>query len=152
MPAHADRCTTIPVRVEGGSMSPRIAPGAMIQVIKGGPECLEPLKHGEVVLFESPSSRIPLIKALRGLPGEPLAVNDGKIIVGGKVARNSAGQPYQLSPARAAMIELSAHDYGKLPPDTFLVMGENPAGSTDSSRFGLIERRQIIGKMVENAR
>ena len=78
-------------------------------------------------------------------------MSDGKIIVTGAVATNSAGEPYRLSSPRAAMIDLYVHDYhGVIPPDSFLVMGENPAGSIDSHRFGLIPRQAIIGKLVEN--
>ena len=95
---------------------------------------------------------MPLIKALRGLPGDKFSVSDGKIIINGVAAMNSAGEPYRLSPPRAAMIALYVHDdHGVIPPDSFLVMGENPAGSLDSSRFGLVSRQAIIGKLVENA-
>ncbi len=133
-------------------MSPRIAPGQVIQVREGSAECIGEIKHGDVVLFHSNSSRVPLIKALRGLPGDKLAVSDGKIIINGVVATNSAGEPYRLSPPRAAMIALYVHDnHGVIPPDSFLVMGENPAGSLDSSRFGLVSRQAIIGRLVENA-
>lgn len=119
---------------------------------EGSAECIGEIKHGDVVLFHSNSSRVPLIKALRGLPGDKLAVSDGKIIINGVVATNSAGEPYRLSPPRAAMIALYVHDnHGVIPPDSFLVMGENPAGSLDSSRFGLVSRQAIIGRLVENA-
>ncbi len=109
-------------------------------------------KHGDVVLFQSDSSRVPLIKALRGLPGDKFSVSDGKIVINGTGATNSAGEPYRLSPPHAAMIALYVHDdHGIIPPDSFLVMGENPAGSLDSSRFGLIPQSAIIGKVIENA-
>ena len=108
-------------------MSPRIAPGQMIEIREGSPECWGELKHGDVILFHSDSSRIPLIKAIRGLPGDKFDVSDGEIVINGAPATNSAGEPYQLSPPRAAMIALYAHDdHGIIPPDSFLVMGENP--------------------------
>ena len=68
--ASAETCSTVPMRVEGGSMSPHIAPGQLIEIQQGSVECLGTLKHGDVVLFHSDSSRVPLIKALRGLPGD----------------------------------------------------------------------------------
>ena len=86
------------------------------------------------------------------MPGDKFSVSDGKIIINGAAAMNSAGEPYRLSPPRAAMIALYVHDdHGVIPPDTFLVMGENPAGSLDSSRYGLIPQSAIIGKVIENA-
>jgi signal peptidase I len=139
------------MRVEGGSMSPRIAPGQMIEIQQGPAECLGTLKRGDVVLFHSDSSRVPLIKALRGLAGDKFSVSDGKIVINGTPATNSAGESYRLSPPRAAMIGLYVHDdHGMIPSNSFLVMGENPAGSLDSSRFGLVTRQAIIGKLVEN--
>jgi len=133
-------------------MSPRIAPRQLIEIQQGPTECLGTLKYGDVVLFHSDSSRVPLIKALRGLPGDKFAVSDGKIVINGSTVTNSAGEPYRLSPPRAAMIALYVHDnHGVIPPDSFLVMGENPAGSLDSSRFGLVSRQAIIGRLVENA-
>ena len=148
----APSCSTTTMRVEGGSMSPRIAPGQLIKIQQGPVECLGTLKRGDVVLFHSDSSRVPLIKALRGLPGDKFSVSDGKIIINGSTATNGAGEPYRLSPPRAAMIALYVHDdHGVIPPDTFLVMGENPAGSLDSSRYGLIPQSAIIGKVIENA-
>ena len=130
-------------------MSPRIAPGQLIEILQGPPSCLGALKRGDVVLFHSDSSRVPLIKALRGLPGDKLAMTDGNIIINGAAATNSAGEPYRLSPPRAAMIGLYVHDnHGVIPPDSFLVMGENSAGSIDSSRFGLVARQAIIGKLL----
>ena len=151
--AAAPSCSLTTMRVEGGSMSPRIAPGQMIEIQQGPAECLGTLKHGDVVLFRSDSYHVPLIKALRGLPGDKFAVSDGQIVINGTPATNSAGEPYRLSPPRAAMIALYVHDddHGVIPPDSFLVMGENPAGSLDSSRFGLVARQAIIGKLIETA-
>lgn len=64
-----------------------------------------------------------------------------------------ASKSYQLSPPRAAMIALYAHDdHGIIPPDSFLVMGENPAGTLDSTRFGLVARLAILGKLINTAR
>jgi signal peptidase I len=149
--AQAAPCTTIPFRVEGGSMSPRIAPGQMIYVREGEEECWGELKRGDVVLFRNGGSPFPLIKAIRGLPGDTLAMKEGAIIINGKPATNSAGEPYNLSPPRARMIGLYARDYhGIIPPKAFLVMGELTRGAADSSRFGLVLQSSILGKVIEN--
>ena len=133
-------------------MFPCIADEARV-VVKVGPfSCLVPLTHGVVVLFRSDSMDIPLIKAVRGIPGDLLGVRDGQVIVNNAVVRNSEGQTYRLSAGRAAMIDLYAHDYGGvILPEMYLVMGEDPAGTTDSSRFGLVRRDQIIGKVIERS-
>ena len=91
-----------------------------------------------------------MIKLLRGLPGDTFSINYGQILINGHVAENSEGVAYQLSNPRAAMLDLYVHEFhGVIPPEMYLVMGENPSGTTDSSRFGLIARDQIIGKVIE---
>ena len=144
------RCRIVPTRVEGASMSPRIAPDATVQIREGGPECFSVLNHNDVVLFNSASSKIPLIKAIRGVPGDTFAIHNGAIIINGATSTNSAGEPYDLSPPKAHMIDLYVQQYqGVIPSDLFLVMGENPGGTIDSSRFGLLPRDSIVGKMME---
>jgi signal peptidase I len=130
-------------------MAPICCGGDQIEVVSGGVECAEPLSRGEILVLRTASNKLPLIKGLRGMPGDTLAVQDGKIIINGAAATNSEGVPYQLPKRKAAMIELYAHDYkGVIPPDSYLVMGEIPSGSTDSSQFGLIGRDVIIGKAL----
>ena len=143
-------CRTTVVTVDGTSMSPLIADGTKVRVISGGPHCAEPLDRREVVVFRSESHQLPLLKLLLGLPGDRIAVRQGEIFINDDVVKNDEGQPYQLSGPRAAMIDLYVHDYGGvIPPDQYLVMGENPAGTTDSSRFGYVARDHIIGKMID---
>ena len=147
---NAETCRVAEFVVEGASMSPRIAPHQTIQVTMGDATCWGSLRHNDVVIFHSDNSRIPLVKAIRGLPDDTLSVSDGHIVINGKSTTNSSGQLYQLPAPRAAMIGLYAHDYvGVIPRNMFLVMGENIHGSTDSSRFGFVGSDQIIGKVVE---
>ena len=148
--AETPACETRGIRVEGNSMSPRIHDGNEIKVRLNAPVCAEPMRRGMVLLLSTNSHRLPLIKALRGLPSDTFAVKNGQIVINGHVAKNSEGVAYQLSGPRAAMIDLYVQEFhGRIPPDMYLVMGEDPHGTIDSSRFGLIERAQILGKVVE---
>ncbi len=143
-------CRVSNVTVSGTSMVPRYADGQQITVRSGGPHCAEPFLRGEVVVLATNSNALPLIKSLRGLPDDRFLVQADQIVVNGDVLTNSEGLLYQLSKARAAMLTLYEHDYhGVIPPDTYLVLGENPTGTLDSSRFGLISRDAIIGRVVE---
>lgn len=142
-------CEVLTLHVRGTSMQPAIADGATITVAGGEPACIEPLRHGDVVLLETPASGIPLIKAVRALPGDRFAVRDGQLTVNGDVAVNSTGAPYRLPAARAKMLVLYERDYGGIiPAGTYLVLGETPSGTLDSTRFGLVARNQIVGKVV----
>ena len=150
VPVYAGDCVYRPITIRGTSMARHIKDGAVVTIKQGAAECIFPAAHGDAVLFQADSAHIPLIKFLRGLPGDTFSINYGQILINGHVAENSEGVAYQLSDPRAAMIGLYAHDYGGIiPPEMYLVMGENPTGTTDSSRFGLIGRDQIIGKVIE---
>ena len=47
------------------------------------------------------------------------------------------------------MISLYIKDYkGIIPPDTYLILGDNPFGTYDSTRFGLIDKSNIVGKVL----
>jgi|GEM_PF-6965019 len=47
------------------------------------------------------------------------------------------------------MLGLYIRDYdGAIPPNTFLVLGENASGTDDSSRYGLVDISDIVGKVV----
>lgn len=149
-------CITETYRVNGTSMSPRLANGALVKVAKWLDErdgCAIRFEVGNVVLIKTDSAAIPLLKAIRALPGDRVAMRDGNMMINGAASRNSQGEKYRLSAPRAAMIELYAHDYsGVIPRDHYLVMGEDPAGTTDSSRFGLIGREKIVGWLIESPR
>ena len=149
---HADPlpCIEHDVLVKGGSMTPRIRDGATIKVISGGPHCAQPLTRGDVLALDVSSSPLPLIKSLRGLPGDAFGIDNDRITIDGKILTNDQGIAYHVGPAGTAMLRLYERDYhGIIPLDSYLVLGENPSGTLDSTRFGLISRDAIIGRMVE---
>jgi type IV secretory pathway protease TraF len=45
------------------------------------------------------------------------------------------------------MLSLYEKDYkGIIPQNTYLILGDQPSGSVDSSVFGLVDKSDILGK------
>ena len=149
-PVWGDACEIQPLRIQGNSLAPRIANGA-VMMAEIGDDCAFVPRRGEIVLFSSGSSRLPLAKEVVAIPGDSWSVSaDGYVFVGDALARNTLGFPYKLAPERARMLDLYVDSYdGVIPPDTYLLMGEPKGGSLDSSRLGLVHRDDIIGRVLE---
>lgn len=144
-------CTYKMVRVHGSSMAPVIAAGSTHPAIFGHAVCLGPFKRDDIVLLRNPSSDAPLLKRIIAKTGDRFTLQNNYLVINGDKARNSAGTPYRFDGARADMLRLYINDYnGRIPEDTFLLLGERPHGSQDSSRLGLISKSAIIARLVNH--
>jgi signal peptidase I len=83
-----------------------------------------PPKRGDIVVFHPPipGETREYIKRVIGLPGEVLAVHDGKVFINGKPLY----EPYIESPPD--------YTFGpvKIPPNHYIVLGDNRTNSEDS--------------------
>jgi signal peptidase I len=146
--AHA--CGLSLYTVQGTSMAPLIRPGDRLETLP-----LDCLPHnvgrGDVVVFASGADPRPLVKRVVAQPSDKFSAVGGVLSVNGHPVLTSLGRPYNLDPARLTMIALYERDYGGIvPADTFLVMGEQPGGTADSSLFGLVNRADVQGVVVNN--
>jgi len=46
------------------------------------------------------------------------------------------------------MLKLYVKSYPVLPDNTYLILGNKVSGSSDSTRFGLIDKSDIVGKIM----
>jgi signal peptidase I len=112
-------------------------------------------KRGEIVVFKTPSlakqecgSEGTFVKRLIGLPGEVWEERSGFVYINGK----KLDEPY-LQPGRRDSQTLGLADlpprgkYTRIPPDYYLMMGDNRNSSCDSRRWGLVPRKNLIGKV-----
>jgi len=92
------------------------------------------------------------------VPGDTIILEeqeDGNfyIIINGKSILNSEEEPYSLTYAKSRMINLYAKEYkekynSKIPDNLYLVLGNQTSGTQDSTQFGLVERENIVGKVI----
>ena len=106
-----------------------------VRAVFGGPE------RGDIVVFESSAgSGNDLIKRVIGLPGERIAIVQGRVYVDGQLL----DEPYITEAWSDTRPEIL------IPPRHYYVLGDNRNSSQDSrsGRIGLVPRERIVGKAL----
>ena len=124
-----------PFNIPSGSMLPALYVGDYLLVAKwpygysrysfpwGVPafsgRILDPLPHrGDVVVFRHPSDNEDLIKRVIGLPGDIVAVSNGRLVLNGRIVRReqlppfkmqvSANSPCKVAPSAIPMVAVTS--------------------------------------------
>jgi signal peptidase I len=138
--------------VRGNSLSGFIESGTAVQALFGYYSCHD-VARNDVVLFYWAGDANPLIKIVKGIPGDTFHLtkaNGGwNMLLNGAVLKTTRGEPYLLGDQGYRMLSLYEHDYhGEIPPDAYLILGNLPSGSTDSTRFGFGGKKDILAKVL----
>jgi signal peptidase I len=143
-----------PFEVEQQSMLPTIAPNEYVLIDKLSPRWSD-YTRGDVVVFNPPAGEqggVPFIKRVIGLPGEEVALRNGRVFVttvDGRtteleepyVALRADGTPVETIPRDAPGTEQWTVGEGE-----YFVLGDNRVQSQDSRIFGPIPRDLIVGR------
>ena len=130
--------------IPSGSMEPTLQINDRL-VIEKISYNFNPPGHGDIVVFWPPDSLTPpgqrrdaFIKRIVGLPGDVVEVRDGEVIRNGEVL----SEPYIKGPPD--------YQWGpeEVPPESFLVLGDNRNSSYDSHSWGFVPQENIIGRAV----
>ena len=139
------------VIVRGDSLAPFLLAGQEVKICRGYYRS-HPVERNDVVLVDYAGNENDLIKIVKGVAGDRLALQEEdvsrgwNILINGKVLSNSEGRDYVITGKRYKMISLYA---GVIPENVYLILGNVPSGSLDSTRFGLIDERQIVAMVME---
>jgi signal peptidase I len=123
-------------RIESVSMEPNLHPGEYVLVEKISYALGQPAR-GDVIVFHHQLGERDLIKRVIGLPGETVAVRNGKVWIN----ETPLKEPYIAAPP------LNGGQW-TLGPAQYFVMGDNRNNSSDSRSWGPLERKFIVGKAV----
>lgn len=143
-------------RVPSSSMEPTLhcagpAPGCEAKtddLVAVHPYGKRPPQRGEIVVFQTPPrARLMcgaggiFIKRVVGLPRERWSERKGFIQIDGR----KLSEPYIHANHR----DSQTFKGGAIPPDEYLLLGDNRASSCDSRVYGLVPRRNLIGWVFE---
>lgn len=150
--------------VPSGSMEPTVQVGDHVCVDKLAYGLRLPASHhyvferegparGDVVVLTSPADGEVLLKRVAAIPGDDVVVSSGRLVI------NGVEVPVEQR-ADAVVEQLGAHrhelgtDYGggpdlpatRVPPRSYLVLGDNRGNSRDGRYFGWVERSAFLGR------
>lgn len=113
-------------------------------------------KRGDIVVFlpteelEKEQYQDPFIKRVIGLPGEKVQLKDGKVYINNKPLPEenylSSGQNTVIDVCSSGLQLPFLAKPQTIPPDSYLVLGDNRNSSYDSRCWGVVPRQNIIGK------
>ena len=131
-----------PVKVEGTSMMPALQDQERIFINKFVYRFgIGKIERGDMVVFWYPNDNTKsYIKRVIGLPGDTLEVNDGTVMVNGKVVEERyVPDEYRDHQSSAPMT---------VPGDNYFVLGDHRSSSNDSRTWGTVPSHLIYGKAV----
>jgi signal peptidase I len=124
----------LPIRVVGNSMVPTYRNGRINFINRLAFHWHGP-KRGDVVAVQLDSSHLVLLKRVVGLPGERLAVREGRVVVDGRTLDEPYAKVSESPPSQSEIV---------LGPDEYFVIGDN----RDISAYGAVHQHEFIGKVV----
>jgi signal peptidase I len=127
-----------PFRTDGPSMVPTLRSGDQVLVDKRAYRHRLP-RRGDLVVFRAPRTGDVTLKRAIGLPGDSVAIADGRLVVNG----HRQVEPYTDPDA----IDSVYFGPVRVRPGTVFFLGDNRLDSTDSRDFGAVAADEIIGRV-----
>lgn len=133
-----------PFFVKGASMEPNFEDGDYLLIDEISPR-FKDYQRGDVIVFHYPQNpKLYFIKRVIGLPGEEIEVQEGRVLV-------SAGPGEKKAALLEAYLPLSLLTVGDLKitlkTDEYFVLGDNRNASSDSRRWGAVNKSFITGRV-----
>ena len=112
-------------------------------------------RRGEIVVFITPKlalqecgSQGTFVKRLIGVPGDVWEERNGVVYINGKRLNEPYIQATRRDTQTLALRDIPPRNtYTRIPKDYYLMMGDNRSSSCDSRRWGLVPRKNLIGKV-----
>jgi len=132
-----------PHKVDGSSMYPNFVNGDYILTEKVSYYKRDP-QRGDVVVFHAPPpNTADFIKRVIGLPGETVMVRDGKVYINNKILTETYLSSSIFTSEKSFLREGLVYT---IPPDYYMMFGDNRNFSSDSREFGPISKRAVVGR------
>jgi signal peptidase I len=133
-----------PFLVSGQSMEPNFENNDYLIVDEISYRLRQP-QRGEVIVFNYPNDTSKrFIKRVIGLPGETAEIKDGEVIIYDK---NNKPEALDESSYLPKYLKTSGNLKVTLGVDEYFVLGDNRPASADSRSWGILPRKDIIGRV-----
>ncbi|MEK7096543.1 MAG: signal peptidase I [Patescibacteria group bacterium] len=136
-----------PFIVDGESMMPSFVNNEYLLAEKVNYLIKEP-KRGDAVVFRYPGNpNINYIKRIIGLPGETIKISKNQVtVVNNQHPDGVVLQEVYLSPNTKTYVNESDEFKKEVGDGEYFVMGDNRQHSSDSREWGVLPRKNIIGR------
>ncbi len=138
-----------PFFVKGASMEPNFEDGQYLIVDEisyrfGAPQ------RGDVLVFKYPLDKSQrFIKRIIGLPGEKVDIIAGKITITTSIGdKRLLNEIYITTPLSEMLLENNSLSLGE---NEYFVMGDNRSHSFDSRSWGVLNKEDIVGRVIFRA-
>ena len=128
--------------VDGHSMEPNLHDKELILVDKWTYLFHAPARGDVIVFVAPPAPSEDYVKRIIGLPGDVITINNGAPTVDSVTLKETYVRPANMGATPGDM------PVNKMivPPNDYFVLGDNRVGSSDSRTWGLLPRKNIIGR------
>lgn len=128
-------------QVVGPSMEPNFHDGDVLILNKLKYKLFEP-KRNDVIALKYNKDKY-LIKRIIGLPGETIEYKNNILYIDGESYKEKLYDGMETED-----FSLKDLGYDTIPDNMYLVLGDNRNNSEDSRVFGLVKKKDIIGKAI----
>jgi signal peptidase I len=127
-------------RVEARAMEPTLAPGQRVWVNKLTYWRAAP-QRGDIVMLNYPKDpKLTFVLRIIAVEGDRLRIEDGKVFLNDRTV-----------PEDFVAAEYRSHEYVSpvvIPANSYFVMGDRRNYASDSRRWGLVPRKNILGRIA----
>lgn len=135
-----------PYKIPTGSMRPTLLEGDRIFVDKVTYR-FRPPERGEIVVFKYPlDKKKDFVKRLVAFGGERVEIREGTIYIDGKKLEDMPAISSRYYYNRGDWPYAKEGQIIKVPEDSFFVLGDNSAQSSDSRNWGFVPKKLLIGR------
>jgi signal peptidase I len=127
-----------PFETDGPSMVPTLHSGDQVLVDKRAYRHRLP-RRGDLVVFRAPGTGDVTLKRAIGLPGDSVAIEDGRLVVNGRRQREPYTDPDAIDSVFFGPVRVRA--------GTVFLLGDNRLDSRDSRDFGAVAADDLIGRV-----
>lgn len=126
-------------QIMGPSMKPTLNNGDIVLLNKFQYRLFD-VKRNQIIALNYKDTKY-MVKRVIGLPGEKIEFKDNTLYIDDK----AYNEPF-IRDVKTNDFSLTDLGYDVIPKDMYLVLGDNRENSMDGRDFGLIKKKDILGK------